>query len=1142
MRRLECVDMRKHGSSVIERYLDDIAEHLRLGRASVMVGAGFSINADEKLLTWNGLAKEFYKVTGDVKNEQKDVLSLAEEVESVTSRDRINQILESALDTQNEPSDLHRRLLELEWSDIFTTNYDSLLERTRKMVVSSRYGLVVDKEDLPVELKPRIIKLHGSFKSTEEEAKLPYVITKEDYRTYPSNGMAFINTVRQSLLENVMCLIGFSGDDPNFLEWVGWVRDQLTNHGPTIYLITINKMRSAQLKLLQRRHIKVVNLLGYNGIEENDHRRCLEVFFDYLEAKTRPTAAGICSHADSGWIVPPQSFRLTQELKLRRSFADLAQSSQGVLDISGWSCVVRQFGDCLWPLCYAGNIENKVLKCFKESKPDESNASDWFEVGLSLLGSMRFLRRESVYMSVLNRLESYERFLNPDQGFRLSVERIIHSRQALDEELKIAEDICSLDVEGVSPESLYRKASLLAEIGRIDESVGLVERALDILRKSQTDKFDRRGACVESLCLALYVILEVAKDSKDIARDLALEEIATRCGDFPRMKYLRSMECDSIGSALSIANGFGLEPSVEEKAFSVRNKFFISGFSIKGGVVPGESQYFMMLDRLAIPNRVGNVCVDRVRKERACSSGDVPFGVALDIVASSGEARMAKVFLTRECLRRLTVADVDRIANMCVRRIEFNLQKGKKEIEHLRCLVVLCGRSFCKTSRKARLALLKALSGVYRLNESWQLEKEINETIDLAISSLSESDCVEAFKLFLQYPSPTKHYDVLPNPAVMLWENRRDSSISWSHKGHLSVEIGNLRKNLQSAEGYSYTWYSEMLFVACIVEYARIPDSVKREIFPYFSNADVGNSGRCNISVVNAMKDIFRGKDYYTSFLESTKYELKANICDSKNPTRDIGFLTNAILKGVDLSESEIVPLVKGAVRNFANSILDDIPDGLLRKSNIQAEDYFKEMRCQKFLMLNIFLLNESYVGEIRQISEKLRQKRLPFLYFLWGGKGRKKVDLLALDSLRDELMSNFDLCRMDAINALNAIVDSPHDIDQGDKVLLLGSVREVCYWLPLERLAGIARCVLKIMSKEEWADLASSIEGTVLQRCQEIKFGAREFDVKVITALTPIVAQFYRKGRRDEFVMSWRSMCQKRNQFAEIRNAWREL
>ena len=38
--------------------------------------------------------------------------------------------------------------MNLSWRDVFTTNYDTLLERTADMVTDRRYNVVLNQEDL----------------------------------------------------------------------------------------------------------------------------------------------------------------------------------------------------------------------------------------------------------------------------------------------------------------------------------------------------------------------------------------------------------------------------------------------------------------------------------------------------------------------------------------------------------------------------------------------------------------------------------------------------------------------------------------------------------------------------------------------------------------------------------------------------------------------------------------------------------------------------------------------------------------------------------------------------------------------------------------------------------------------------------
>ena len=173
-------------SPEIKVYLDEISKRLFTHHAAVMVGAGFSKNAEpnnessrKNFADWNDLGNTFYeKLYGkDAKFPPKEflnVLKLAEEVEATFGRPVLDNILQESIpDMEYEPSKLHTKLLNLPWIDIFTTNYDTLLERAAKSVFNRKYTIVLSKNDLVYASKPRIIKLHGSFPS-----HTPFIITE----------------------------------------------------------------------------------------------------------------------------------------------------------------------------------------------------------------------------------------------------------------------------------------------------------------------------------------------------------------------------------------------------------------------------------------------------------------------------------------------------------------------------------------------------------------------------------------------------------------------------------------------------------------------------------------------------------------------------------------------------------------------------------------------------------------------------------------------------------------------------------------------------------------------------------------------------------------------------------------------------
>lgn len=212
-------------------------------------------------------------------------LRIAEEYTALHGRANLDNLLRDLVPDKNYlPGDLHSQLLMLPWSDVFTTNWDTLLERAAAKLVERRYNLVLTTSDIPLRARPRIVKLHGSFPSNG-----PFILTEEDFRTYPQQFAPFVNMVQQSMMENVVCLIGFSGDDPNFLSWSGWVRDNLGAHKPRIYLAGLLNLRQGERQMLVDRDVIPIDLsqifetkLAASG--ENMQEVALAWFFDNLKA------------------------------------------------------------------------------------------------------------------------------------------------------------------------------------------------------------------------------------------------------------------------------------------------------------------------------------------------------------------------------------------------------------------------------------------------------------------------------------------------------------------------------------------------------------------------------------------------------------------------------------------------------------------------------------------------------------------------------------------------------------------------------------------------------------------------------------------------------------------------------------------
>lgn len=265
-------------------HFDAIRKAFKNNNAAVMVGAGFSRNAEggDCLATWPEIGRALWTALNPDADE--DVFSpamatqLGEQYSRVFSVPALEDLLKQLIpDEKVAPGLLHDQLVKLPWSEIFTTNYDTLLERAAENILDRAHFTVCCREDIPLSKildRRRIVKLHGSFPSQR-----PFIFTEEHYRKYPQDFSPFVNLVRQSLLENVFCLIGFSGDDPNFLHWIGWVRDMLDEHALPIYLFVHKPPTLGQRRLLEaRRVIPVVIPLPPECENDDYHTRYLELF------------------------------------------------------------------------------------------------------------------------------------------------------------------------------------------------------------------------------------------------------------------------------------------------------------------------------------------------------------------------------------------------------------------------------------------------------------------------------------------------------------------------------------------------------------------------------------------------------------------------------------------------------------------------------------------------------------------------------------------------------------------------------------------------------------------------------------------------------------------------------------------------
>jgi hypothetical protein len=767
-------------------YLDEIAERLWSGHAAVMVGAGFSKNAKCNASTpkpfpdWNQLGNLFYeKIQGDSPSSTQhylNVLKLAEEVRAAFGRSALDQLLRSNIpDKDHEPSSLHVKLLELPWIDIFTTNYDTLLERACAFVTSQKYDIVVNKEDLVYSEKPRIIKLHGSFPSER-----PFIITEEDYRNYPKEFAPFVNTVQQALLENTLCLIGFSGDDPNFLQWIGWIRDNLgKENSPKMFLVGIFSLSDAQKKLLEQRNIVLIDLAVCSDVGGN-HIKAFDLFCDYLLSKKEDDnrlgwpgvqkslqpdprnsdqvkqLTGILAEwkrarlSYPGWVILPEDRRdfLWTFTQGWLNFLSLIKTFSYPSDIELLYELNWRLERCLCPIpnSMSENYEEILGKYnpfpdvvdvetamnLRESTEHEKIPWDeiqekWLELYLSLL---RFYREKSFsgkWNTVNKMLEKLYSHLSSQQIASLHFERTMFALFSLNLP-SIREQLAAWPINKSLPFWEAKRAGLLAEIGEMEEAEKILEKSLSYIRSQLNLVPVKNDYALVSQESCVMLLLQYVKNARAFIQGQFEDREDIRHQFTERWNTLKQYKCDpwnelklfeivlehkpSYTSAISEKHEFDIGRVTRTHHFQNIDKEAFTAYS-----------FLRFCENAGIAFRIPGSTIAKKSAEGALTriSNHSPYW-AFATLFRLGDSKIVDSIYNRESIYKMDIKTIDDFVDEYLRAIEKcqpdiergnNFQRDNFGILLAQMIPEILSRMCCKCSDETKEKLFAFLLDVY---------------------------------------------------------------------------------------------------------------------------------------------------------------------------------------------------------------------------------------------------------------------------------------------------------------------------------------------------------------------------------------------------------------------------------------------
>lgn len=201
----------------MERFelVEEFGEAILSGNAALFIGAGLS--RDAGLPGWEDLL-EPVRASCNVPKHHDLPLVAEYIVGQLGDRHRLEEhILTTLTSPERKPAPSHRLVARVRVPEVWTTNYDWLIESA---MASAGYepALAVDEnsiQKIASNNERTVIKMHGSIaKDSSNWVALP-VITRTDYERYEFEHPRMWTVLRASYLSRMMLFMGFSFTDPN---------------------------------------------------------------------------------------------------------------------------------------------------------------------------------------------------------------------------------------------------------------------------------------------------------------------------------------------------------------------------------------------------------------------------------------------------------------------------------------------------------------------------------------------------------------------------------------------------------------------------------------------------------------------------------------------------------------------------------------------------------------------------------------------------------------------------------------------------------------------------------------------------------------------------------------------------------------
>lgn len=271
-----------------------LVEEIENNNLAIFAGAGLSVGAG--FVDWRNLLRDLADEIGLDVDKEYDLISLAQyhTNEKGGNRSEINKLILNEFSHNKNITENHKILARLPIDTYWTTNYDSLIEKSLK-----ESGKVVDIKhnvnQLPISIRNRdavLYKMHGDYTDSTNA-----VLIKDDYEKYHLNRGEFFTALRGDLITKRFLFLGLSFSDPNIDYILSRIRSSYNENQPQHYCIlkNTNKLKDEQQadfdyrKRKQELFIGDLKRVGIQTVLVDDYQEITEILLEVDKSQKRKT-------------------------------------------------------------------------------------------------------------------------------------------------------------------------------------------------------------------------------------------------------------------------------------------------------------------------------------------------------------------------------------------------------------------------------------------------------------------------------------------------------------------------------------------------------------------------------------------------------------------------------------------------------------------------------------------------------------------------------------------------------------------------------------------------------------------------------------------------------------------------------------